>query len=456
MIRRWNDSIEEGLSLGLLRQKRVAAGLRRPYRRLGLFCNGLNDGSVIERSADPGSNFSVGERMGEDRDASGTVKRSRCQPHASNEIRVLALIAANEVTGPLRGLFQLIEHAKDVQFVLGMFLLKGHQPMGAVAEAVRRGLHVELLTQTRRYDPGLLIRTAKIIRTYRLAVIQSHGYKSAVVAWICGRLYGIPWVAFSHGYTSENRRISLYNRLDAWVLRHADAVVAMSRAMGNQLTVGGVPLNRVHVIHNAIDPAEYSVSGDGSSWRRRWGISPDAVVLGVIGRLSPEKGQQIFLEAFQGVVAQDPNRRAVLVGEGPEKERLIQLVRHLGLANHVLFTGHDSHIEELYPALDLVVIPSLSEGLPNVLLESLLYGKPVVATEVGGIPEVLKPAGSGWLVPPSDVKALENAMVDALQDAGRRTSSGSAGFDYVRRHCSPQRRADSVSWLYRHILELDR
>src|SRR6476469_10524414 len=120
--------------------------------------------------------------MGERHDAGEAVKRSRCQSHASDEIRDLALIAANEVTGPLRGLFQLIEHAKDVRFVLGMFLLKGHQPMGAVAEAVRRGLHVELLTQTRRYDPGLLIRTAKIIQTYRPAVIHSHGYKSAVVA----------------------------------------------------------------------------------------------------------------------------------------------------------------------------------------------------------------------------------------------------------------------------------
>lgn len=393
--------------------------------------------------------------MGEGRDASEGVKRSRCQPHASNDIGVLALIAANEVTGPLRGLFQLIEHAKDVRFLLGMFLLKGHQPTRAVAEAVRRGFHVELLTQAGRYDAGLLVRTAKIIRTHHPTVIQSHGYKSALVAWICASVYRIPWLAFSHGYTSENRRISLYNRLDAWVLRRADAVVAMSHAMADQLAAGGVPVNRIHVIHNAIDPAEYSVGGNGSPWRRRWGISADEVVLGVIGRLSPEKGQQIFLKAFQGVVARAPNRRAVLVGDGPEKERLVQLVRRLGLASHVLFTGHDSHIEELYPALDLVVIPSLSEGLPNVLLEGLLYGKPVVATDVGGIPEILKPAGAGWLVPPGNVRALEHAILEALLDAGCRTSSGSAGLEYVRRHCTPQRRAESVSRLYRCILELD-
>ena len=393
--------------------------------------------------------------MGEGRDANEAVKRTRCQPHTSNEIAVLALIAANEVTGPLRGLFQLIEHTKDVRFVLGMFRLKGHQQTPAMAEAVRRGLHVELLTQAGRYDARLLIRTADIIRTHRTTVIQSHGYKSALVAWICGRLYGVPWVAFSHGYTSENRRISLYNRLDAWVLRRADAVVAVSRAMADQLAAGGVPVNRIHVIHNAIDPAEYSVGGNGSPWRRRWGISADQVVLGVIGRLSPEKGQQIFLKAFKGVVARAPNRKAVLVGDGPEKESLVQLARRLGLANHVLFTGHDSHIEELYPALDLVVIPSLSEGLPNVLLEGLLYGKPVVATEVGGIPEILKPAGAGWLVPPGNVRALEYAMLDALEDAGRRTSSVTAGLEYVRRHCSPQHRAESVIRLYRRIVNLD-
>jgi glycosyltransferase involved in cell wall biosynthesis len=393
--------------------------------------------------------------MEEGRDVSDAVKRMRCQLEAPKDIAVLALIAASEITGPLRGLFQLIEHAKDVRFVLGMFLLKGHQPTRAVMEAVRRGFQVELLTQAGRYDAGLLIRTAKIIRTYHPAVIQSHGYKSALLAWICGSLYRVPWLAFSHGYTSENRRISLYNRLDAWVLRRADAVVAMSQPMAGQLAAGGVPVNRIHVIHNAIDPAEHSVDGNGSPWRRRWGISADEFVVGVIGRLSPEKGQQIFLKAFKGVVARAPNRRAVLVGDGPEKERLVQLVRRLGITSHVLFTGHDSHIEELYPALDLVVIPSLSEGLPNVLLEGLLYGKPVVAAEVGGIPEILKPAGAGWLVPPGNVRALEHAMLDALQDVGRRTSSASAGLEYVRRHCSPQRRAESVGRLYRRILKLD-
>jgi glycosyltransferase involved in cell wall biosynthesis len=365
------------------------------------------------------------------------------------------LIAANEITGPLRGLLQLIEHAKDVRFVLGMFLLKGHQPTRAVTEAVRRGFHVELLTQTGRYDVGLLVRTAKIIRTHRPTILQSHGYKSALVAWICGRFYRVPWLAFSHGYTSENRRITLYNRLDAWVLQHADAVVAMSRAMADQLAADGVPVNRIHVIHNAIDPAEYSVGGGGSPWRQRWSISANEVVLGVIGRLSPEKGQHIFLKAFQGVIAQAPNHRAVLIGDGPEKERLMQLVSRLGLTNHVLFTGHDSHIEELYPALDHVVIPSLSEGLPNVLLESLLYGKPVVATNVGGIPEILKPAEAGWMVPAGDVGALEHAMLAALQNAGRRTSRGAAGIEYVRRNCTPQHRADSVSRVYRRILGLD-
>src|SRR6478672_7298259 len=125
-------------------------------------------------------------------DSGKTVKNSRGRPDSPNEVSVLALIAANEVTGPLRGLFQLIEHAKDVRFILGIFLLKGHQPTRAVTEAVRRGFHVELVAQTGRYDAGLLIRTAKIIRTHHPTIIQSHGYKSALIAWICGRLCRVP------------------------------------------------------------------------------------------------------------------------------------------------------------------------------------------------------------------------------------------------------------------------
>lgn len=384
-------------------------------------------------------------------EAGEAVQRIKCAPHSSNEIRVLALIAATEVTGPLRGLFQLIEHAKDVRFILGMFLLKGHEPTPAVAEALRRGFDVQLLTQAGRYDAGLLIQTAKIIRTHHPTIIQSHGYKSALLAWICRGLFRIPWLAFSHGYTSENRRIGLYNRLDAWVLRHADAVVAMSGAMADQLATGGVRVKRIHVIHNAIDPADHCIDGTGSEWRRRWGISKEDLLLGVVGRLSPEKGQQVFLEAFHGVVAHAANRKAVLVGDGPEKERLAHQVSRLGLANHVLFTGHDPHIEALYPALDLVVIPSLSEGLPNVLLEAMLYGKPVVAAEVGAIRDILKPAAAGWLVPPGNAHALKAAMIEALEDAERRSSYGLAGSEYVRRHCGPQHRMEAVRRLYRQM-----
>ena len=366
---------------------------------------------------------------------------------------VLALLAASEITGPCRGLFQLVEQTKDkhVTFVLGMFLVGGHRTAPAIEEARRRGFHVEILHQRGRYDPRLVMQTLSIIRRVRPAVIQSHGYKSALLSMICRGLTGIPWVAFSHGYTDENYRISVYNRMDRRLLRRADRIVAVSAAMAETFAGNGIPRERLRVVYNAVEPADHRLDADGSTFRRCCGADSGDLLVGVIGRLSPEKGHSVFIEAFAHVAARLPSARAVLVGDGPERVRLDGLVREMGMAGRIMLAGHQGDVSDVYAAVDLVVIPSWSEGLPNVLLEAMLHGKAVVATEVGGVPEVLRTAGVGWLVKAGDALQLGRAVIEALEDARRRESDGRVGAAYVRAHYSPARRAEHIMNIYREV-----
>src|SRR5207302_8161694 len=135
------------------------------------------------------------------------------------------------------------------------------------------------------------------------------------------RLTGLPWIAFAHGYTSGNSRIALYNKLDRWLLKRADRVVAVSKATGEILQDSGVPRDRIRVIHNAIDPMDYNIRAAGEEIRQECGVGPDNLLIGVIGRLSPEKGQSQFVRAFHELVRVIPEVHGVLVGEGQEHER---------------------------------------------------------------------------------------------------------------------------------------
>ena len=368
-------------------------------------------------------------------------------------MKVLALTASSELTGPCRSLFQLVEHTKKsgIEFVLGIFLLARHQTSLAIDEAKRRGYCVEVLSQRRRYDPALLRQVSNIIRHHSVSILQSHGYKSALIAWSFRRITGIPWVAMAEGYTSENRRMALYNRLDRWLLRRADRVVAVSRATSEFLQAYGISAERMTVIPNAIDASDYQLDTDRHTLRKAWRIHPDDMLVGVIGRFSPEKGQSVFIRSFKNVLNQVPRAHAVLIGEGLEEASLRAIVHSEGLEEHVHFAGYHCAMSPVFAALDLVVVPSLNEGIPLVVSEALLHSKPIVSTRAGGIPEVLTGELARWLVRAGDVEALAMAQVEALQNKSLRIEFGEAGACHVFRHFSSSRRAEHMLAVYRQV-----
>jgi glycosyltransferase involved in cell wall biosynthesis len=369
-------------------------------------------------------------------------------------MNVLMLIATDSVNGPLRGLFQLNEGAKhsNVGFVLGLFLRRPAVTTQAIKEALRRGFCVATLIEKRQYDPWLIPQAWRVVCEHKATLLQSHGYKPAVLAWCLKGFTGLPWVAFAHGYTSENFRMALYNRLDRWLMRRADRVVAVSEATALMLLNVGVLGDKIRVIHNAIDPEDHQLEVSGTEFRRQCGAGPGNLFIGVIGRLSPEKGQAVFLQAFEEVVRTVPQARAVLVGEGQELKRLRASVRTAGLDSRITFAGYQEDMSSVYAALDLVVIPSLSEGLPNVLLEAFLHGKAVIATKVGGIPEVMQDGLSKFLVPAGDSKAMAEAIVQVLRDPLLRTELGEAGARRVREAFSPSQRTKRITDLYNELV----
>ena len=290
--------------------------------------------------------------------------------------------------------------------------------------AAARGLATERLECASGWDPRAVGQLAALLRRRRAAALVTHGYKADLVGLAAARAARLPVVAFARGWTGESARVRLYELLDRWALGSADRVVAVSQAMRERLLALGLEPARVVCIPNAVDVP--SPPPDKALARRRlqeaFSIDAADLLIATAGRLSPEKAQADFLRAAARIVPERPRARFLLFGDGPEERRLRTLAVELGLGERVVFCGFHRDLGELLPGLDLFVLPSLTEGLPNVILEAFAAGVPVVATSVGGVPELALEGRTMLLVPPARPSELAAALEQALTDpeAGRR------------------------------------
>jgi glycosyltransferase involved in cell wall biosynthesis len=205
------------------------------------------------------------------------------------------------------------------------------------------------------------------------------------------------------------------------------------------------------VIHNAIAPNESVPIATGDEVRRRHGIASNERVVGVLGRLNPEKGQQVFLKAMETTLRSVHGVKALIVGDGQDRNMLEELCRARGLGDHVLFLGYRTNIADYYQAIDLLVQPSFSEGSPNTVLEAMSFGVPVLATAVGGVPEIIQ-GGNGMMVPPNDADALAKKMIELLSDAALRRAIGAKGRSGLYPRFSADTRVREIVGLYNELL----
>lgn len=248
-------------------------------------------------------------------------------------------------------------------------------------------------------------------------VLCCHGYKANLLGRSAARRAGIPAVAVSRGWTGESMRVRMYEWLDRFHLRFMDHVVAVSEAQAAKVRKTGVKEARLSVIANAIDPDRFTDPDPRYRDRMERFFRPARKkIIGAAGRLSPEKGFDVLVNALSLVQDQDSDVGLVIFGDGPLKAALQQQIATLGLPGTVILAGFRGDLDRYVPHLDMLVLPSHTEGLPNVVLEACAAGVPVVATSVGGTPEVIEDGVSGLLVPPGDPVSLASAICEMIGD----------------------------------------
>ncbi len=329
---------------------------------------------------------------------------------------------------------------------------------GKLAEELRKlPLSLTIIPEKEHGPITIALRLAKQFRRVRPDIVHTHKYKDSILSSIVARCLRVPYIVrVVHGMPEpfkglKNWKMACYTIADRFVTsRFVDKVVAVSfeiEKVFSQL----YGIDRVVCIHNGIDLEAVHVAIQRSVKRKEWKIDAEAVLIGTVGRLVPVKGHAILLKALR--ILRDSNHNVVLLvtGDGPLRDDLQAEAKRLDLERVVIFAGHQEQSYDFINMMDILVLPSLHEGIPMVLLEALALQRPVVASRVGGIPEVLSHGASGMLVAPGDDGDLAARLAELIQDPEKAALLGVMGHSRIQREFDAALMANRTAAMYHSI-----
>lgn len=366
-------------------------------------------------------------------------------------IIIAHLIATNFFGGPEKQILaQSMRLSREYFYPVMISYREEATPNSFLDKSCILDLTIRELKAKNSFDPKVIKDLCSIIRADDIHILCAHGYKSNIIGRLATWITGIPYIAISRGWTAENTKIRLYEKLDKLFLHFADHVVAVSHGQREKILSLGVSPEKVSVIHNAINLAEIP-DGTPRFIRQQLGVPDDAIIVASAGRLSPEKNYAGMIEAACEVVKHNPSIYFVIFGEGFLRPELEAKINSAGLNRRFLLPGFRTDLQQVLSEIDIFMLPSFTEGLPNVILEAFAACKPVVATMVGGTPEVVQDGVSGFLARPEEYNVLSQHILTLANDAKLRQKMGEAGFQYVHEKFGFEKQTSLYEQLYQKI-----
>lgn len=383
------------------------------------------------------------------------------QPSA--KLKVVNLVEATNVNAVAKNVLEFHRTARELNDDGGEgspieLSLVTFDRAGSSAEFVQAarelGLEVDVIPERGRFDRRVIPALRTTINRRRPDIVVTHQVKSHFLVRLSGLHGNYPWVAFNHGYTTTDRKMQLYNRLDRASLPHADRVVTVCEAFARELENKGIKRDRISVLHNSVRPAPPTSEAQASELRKHLGIKADEKVILAVGRLSKEKAQIDLIRAFGEFQSTNPDLKAKLViaGDGPERAQLEAAASTVGIAEQVVFAGQVTDMQPYYAIADVLVNASHSEGSPYVLLEAMAEGVPIVATAVGGVPEILTDGESALLVPPRDARAMADSIEKLLCDKELAQKLSASAGALITTRFAPEIYAQKLVEIYRVVI----
>ncbi len=365
--------------------------------------------------------------------------------------RIIYLITDLDVGGAENSLYQLVTHLNRKKFSPVVYSLTGE---GKIAEKLRgKGIEVSCLGARNKFDITVFFKLIKLLRNKKPHILHTYLFHANFVGRIAGWISCIPIIISAVRVAEEERPHHLYlDMLTQWMV---DKEVCVSKEVEKFMrTKAKISSSKLMTVYNGIDLSCFHSLQDEEKNKKReeLSISKFNSVLGTIARLTTQKGLAYLLKAFQLILKSSPDCCLLIVGKGPQKQKLEKLSEELGITSSVKFLGFREDAIGIINTMDVFILPSLWEGMPNVILEAYALGKPVVATRVGGAEEIIKHGDTGFLVPPRDCKSLARSIKLLLENSKIREEFGTKGKELVNNNFSLDRMVKDTEKLYEELI----
>ncbi len=363
-------------------------------------------------------------------------------------MRVLHIISSGGMYGAEAVILNLSQRLLQTghSSVLGIFANQPNPNLQLHDAAQRIGIESHLLACEGQIDKTMPEKIRRLVQTTGVDVVHAHGYKADIYVYFALRGRKTPLISTCHTWYDNSLTLRLYGLADRFFLKRYTGVVAVSSEVKERLLRSGVRRQKVSIIQNGIDRTPFR--GAHPSLRDDARFKDATVIVGLVGRLSTEKGVDVFIRSAPKVLAAHPGVQFVIVGDGPDLAPLQTLISELNVEANVTLLGRRDDMPNVYRSLDVMVSASRQEGLPMAILEGMASKRALIATSVGEVPSLIKDEVTGILLPPGDVDLLAQAICALVNDPQRRQLLGEAAERLIEAEFSAERMTSDYLTLY--------
>ena len=366
-------------------------------------------------------------------------------------MKILQIISSGGMYGAEAVILNISHSLEDGphRSIVGVFLNSSNPNLQLHERAVSEAIESHLIPCKGQFDWNAVVRIRELATQTGADVVHAHGYKADVYAYFALRRSGIPLVSTCHTWYDVDDRDHWYGVVDRFILRGYKSIVAVGEDPRQYLLRAGVSAGKIRMVRNGIDLRPFDRASAVVKEELDWHSND---VVGLVGRLSVEKGVDIFLRAAARVLTQLPDVKFVVAGDGPDRAELDALIGKLGIGGSVRMLGRRDDMPSIYASLDVMVSASRREGLPIALLEGMASRLPIIATQIGEIPTVIQNGRTGVLVPANDPELLAAAIIELLRDPAKRERFGSAARQLVEEEYSAERMTADYLRVYEEVV----
>jgi glycosyltransferase involved in cell wall biosynthesis len=362
------------------------------------------------------------------------------------KINILRVVSNLGTGGVQMRLVSLLPYIDNKKFNISVCSFKDGPLKKKLTKA---GFKVFIVPRRFKFDPICIMRLIKIIKSEKICIIHTHTHKPNTTARIAAILARVPVIIANEHNVDEWK--SLFQKLiDCFLALFTDRIIVVSKGVQKFCQSTGIPSCKFHLIYNGVEIDKFKNKKFRETKRKELGVYENTCVIGTIGRIHPQKGHEFLIEVVEKLLIEHKSLLFLIIGKGYLKEELIRKIKSLNLSKNFLFLGEREDIPELLSCMDIFVLPSLREGFPNTILEAMASSLPVVATDVGGVRELIIQNKTGFIMPPANTSALYESLSKLIQDKNLRERMGNTGYKRVK-DFSIEKMAKETEKLYEEL-----